>query len=436
MSAEVPSSIRTGRRARGRPPKFPLKPAHGGDHPAIFRFLTGIFQGPSQAEFKASLEDPFYEPRDRLLIKQGPQIVGHVHVTHRLMHFGPLQIPAAGLAQLAVLPECRGQGHADRLLAAAEAHMKKTGAMIGLIRTSSPHVFRRTGWDVCVRHSDSRADARDILSGLIDRGLRRRQLHIRPHRRWELPALMRIYDQNLSDAYGPIERTEAYWQWLTRRQAYDQIYMALDGPELMELEEISTRIVGYAVTRGERIVELMTAPNQRRAAAELLARCCRDAIEHDRHGLILHAPEKYFLHKILRDVGEVHHVHESDQGEVMMVRLLDPVKLLELFGTEFSRRARAADLPPSFELGLAVDKRKYCIEFAPGKITIQTQRLGRSYLQLNVADFTRLLLGQLDWPAALADGRLSCSTALAERIGRALFPQLPMWRPPLDDLPA
>ena len=119
-----------------------------------------------------------------------------------------------------------------------------------------------------------------------------------------------------------------------------------------------------------------------------------------------------------------------------MVRLMDPVKLLEHFGAEFSRRARAADLPQAFELGLAVDKRKYCLGLTPGKIEIQTHRLGRSYLQLNVADFTRLLLGQLDWPEALSDGRLSCSTALAERIGRALFPQLPMWRPPLDDLPA
>ena len=55
---------------------------------------------------------------------------------------------------------------------------------------------------------------------------------------------------------------------------------------------------------------------------------------------------------------------------------------------------------------------------------------------MNVADFTRLLLGQLDWEAALAEGRLECSTALAREAGRALFRSLPLWRPPWDDLPA
>ena len=61
--------------------------------------------------------------------------------------------------------------------------------------------------------------------------------------------------------------------------------------------------------------------------------------------------------------------------------------------------------------------------------------MGRSYLRLNVADFTRLVLGQLDWDAALAEDRVQPSTALARDVGLALFPALPLWRPPLDDLP-
>ena len=61
-------------------------------------------------------------------------------------------------------------------------------------------------------------------------------------------------------------------------------------------------------------------------------------------------------------------------------------------------------------------------------------RLGRSYLRLNVADFTRLVLGQLDWPAALAEGHVEFSTGLARTAAPALFPPLPLWRPPLDDL--
>jgi hypothetical protein len=31
---------------------------------------------------------------------------------------------------------------------------------------------------------------------------------------------------------------------------------------------------------------------------------------------------------------------------------------------------------------------------------------------------------------------LECSTALAHEAGRALFPSLPLWRPPWDEMPA
>jgi hypothetical protein len=55
---------------------------------------------------------------------------------------------------------------------------------------------------------------------------------------------------------------------------------------------------------------------------------------------------------------------------------------------------------------------------------------------MNVADFTRLVLGHLDWDDALEDGRVRPSTNLALRAGRVLFPQLPLWFPPLDSLPA
>ena len=69
-------------------------------------------------------------------------------------------------------------------------------------------------------------------------------------------------------------------------------------------------------------------------------------------------------------------------------------------------------------------------------VKAESQRLGRSYLRLNVADFTRLVLGQLDWDAAIADGRLECSTALAGDAGRALFPAIPLCAPPWDDMQA
>ena len=170
--------------------------------------------------------------------------------------------------------------------------------LVGVLRTSIPHFFRRTGWALCGQASYRRADARALLARLLDRGLiprPRRRLHIRPWLQWEQAGLQRIYNQNVlpqekgdagsaaalvaagrklgaigrqppggrSTAYGPLERTSAYWQWLLNRHGYDQLYVALEGPEQLELGEISTahrRLCGdpgradYGTDGGARIV--------------------------------------------------------------------------------------------------------------------------------------------------------------------------------------
>ena len=462
--------------------RLPVIRAEGGDHSAIFCFLQTVLQGPSRAEFNTALADPFYEPFDRLLLRRERQIVAHVHTTHRVMHFGPVQVPVEGLGWLGVASEHRNQGLGTYLLRAAESQMQIGGALLGMLRTSAPRFFRRTGWAMCGQASYRRADARTVLARLLDRGLAarpRRRLHIRPWLQWEQAALMRIYSQNVMPAvadeasdvpqqwrsvlrlrlrgitsdrlrdvspgvlsvgstcpFGPLERTEAYWHWLLKRHAYDQIYVALEGPELLELGEISTHVVGYAVARGEQILELMTAPDRPRVAAELLARCCGDAIEHDRHCVLLHAPPCCPLFEIFDEAGGCGPPPPSEHGQVHMMRLLDPPKLLRQLSGEFERRVAQAHLPREFDLGLLVDGQKYQLEFGRDGVGVTSSRVGRSYLRLNVADFTRLVLGQFDWKAAIADDRLECSTALAGEAGRVLFPSLPLWRPPWDDLPA
>jgi hypothetical protein len=85
---------------------------------------------------------------------------------------------------------------------------------------------------------------------------------------------------------------------------------------------------------------------------------------------------------------------------------------------------------------MLVDGQKYRLAITPDDVEVAGRNIGRSYLRLNVADFTRLLLGHLDWDKALADGRVEPSTNIALVAGRALFPRVPLWLPPLDNLPA
>jgi GNAT superfamily N-acetyltransferase len=442
MSAGLlsPVSAESSRGPRGRRRvRSPIISATSGDHGAIYYFLTEIFGGPTRAEYKASIDDPFCEPHDRLLLRRAGRIIAHAHVTHRVMQFGSVQIPTASLGWLASSPDHRRQGLATHLLSAAETYMARSGALVGLLATKIPHFFRRTGWALCGRHHFVTAGAHAVVSRLLDHGLRpggHRRIHIRPWRRWEEGGIVRVYNQNLRGSYGPLERTRAYWHWLLLRHGFDQLYVALDGPNLWDFEEVSTRIIGYAAIQGGRIVELLTAPGRRRAAIELVGRVCGDAIEQGRQGVVLHGPAASGLLAIFVEAGGRPHDGEAYRDEVYMARLLDPVGLMRRSASEFVRRAREARLPCPIELGLLVDGRKYQIDVTAQSANAVANQLGRSYLRLNVADFTRLVLGQLDWDRALEEGRLVASTALAREAGRVLFPSLPLWRPPLDDLTA
>jgi len=428
-----------GTAASARDFSWQIAPATRSDHTAIFQFLTAVFQGPSWDEFRASLEAPWYEPGRRLLGVSGSQIVAHAQQLPRTMWFGLAAVPVAALSWLGVLPQFRGRGIGRRLLAASEQAMARRGALVGLAWTRDPRFFCRDGWALWGPRYLSQAGTREILAALAARGLYprpARRLSIRPWRRVELAALVRIYDQNFAAAYGPLRRGEACWQWLVERRGYDQLYVAIHGRDRAEGEEFEVPIVGYAAIRGQRIVELLTDAGHPGAAVDLLVRACGDAIEGDRYTIGLHAPPGHRLHRLFRAATDGQTGLEPDGNEVLMAKVLHPLRLIRTLGGELHARARAAGLSTPASLGLKVDKRTYRLELTDEGLQARTRSLGTDYLSLGAADFCRLLLGYLDWEAALCARRVSASTPSALAVARILFPRLVLWHPLLDDLPA
>src|SRR5262249_8426531 len=149
-----------------------------------------------------------------------------------------------------------------------------------------------SGWAICGRQSISQGEARLVLAHLQSEHADRltRPLSIRLWRHVEMPALMRIYQQNTAGTPGPLERTEAYWRWLAGRQAYAALLLAIAGRDRLELDEATAPIVGYAALRQGRIVESLSAPEHPTADFQLLARACAESVERDRRELIVHAP--------------------------------------------------------------------------------------------------------------------------------------------------
>lgn len=412
-------------------------PAGAGDHHAIHQFLTVVFHAPSWDAFLASLDDPFYEPVDRLLVKRGEAIVAHAHLAKRTMQFAGQSLPVAGFSWLGTLPEYRGQGYATRLLRAAHRRMAADGAVLGILRTRAPHFFRREGWAVCGRHSQSRAAAREVLAQIANRAGAAPQtaggLCIRPWRQVELPALLRLYDRGIARRDGGIERSEAYWRWLLSGKSIGQIFVASVGPERQELDHYCASIVGYCITADDSVLEIATDPAHPTAATQLLARACGEAIERDVNDITLHAPPDHPLHGLFEAAhGTLHH-QEAHLGEVFMVKLLDPHGFLRAQCGDLRQRAEAAGLPRPCELGLSIEGEKHRLAIGRRSVKLLPGGLGRSYLRCNIAEFTRLVMGHLDIEEAAASGRLEVSTRLALQAAQALFPRRPLWRSPLDD---
>ena len=426
---------------------YTLTTGKSGDHYPVFELLSSIFNAPSPGEFQAHLEEPWYEPSDRLLLKHGTKIVSHLRLYHRDMHVGSQCLPVAGITELATRREYRGQGCATALLAAAERRMREDGTVLGLVRTTAPELFLRRGWSFCGRHCYSLAGTREILAQLSATEFSRvAALSPSPHesraaplstRIWrhvERAALERLYAQNTRHACGPIQRSEEYWRWLISRRAYDAIYVAVEGPDKLDLDE--TPIVGYAVTKGDRIVEIMADPRRPAARTQLLARICGDAIERDVHSMRLDAPPNDPLHRLFVSAGGQYRWREIDSGQALMAKLLDPLDFLSRLLPSLHDRAKNAGLQLPTELGLQIGETKLRLVLTRRTARLERGKLGRSYITCGLHDLTPLFVGHLDAKSLPPDGPWQCSTRTAADLASVLFPRLPLWRPPLDELSA
>jgi hypothetical protein len=363
--------------------------------------------------------------------------------------FGALRLPAVWLADLATLPEFRGQGYATSLLGAAEQEAERLSAELLMLRTSAVDFYRRRGWVVCGRHSYSTAPPRSILALVNSLAPRRRlpsivpglehdrePLRVRLWRHVELDKLTRLYDEATSPAFGPLVRSEAYWRWLLSRRGYDRIYVAVEDAAVANGASPPERVVGYSVMLRGRVVELVAEQDRADVRRALLVQACGDAIERNDHEVRYDGPPGDPMHGFLAEAGGAHCRREADAGHVFMARVPSPPRLLRCIAPIVYERARLAGLPRPLELGLLVDGQRWSLLLNRRSARLILARAGRSYLTCSAAVLTQLLLGHLDVRAAISERQIAASTRAAADVAAALFPQLPFWHPPLDDLPA
>ena len=320
-------------------PRLTLGPANAGDHLSIRALLAEVGCEPSVSEFHARLEEPFYEPTDRLLVRQGDSLVAHVRLQNREIHFGAQVLPVAWLTDLATLPEYRRRGLASELVSAAERQMRAEGAALGLVRTAHPGLFLRRGWTPWGRASQSRAGVREVLAQIVRRHaeqprvlepvtpiVRPDPLSTRLWRHVEQSALERIYNANVTRGFGAAVRTSDYWRWLVSRHGFDAIYVAIAGRDQWSLD--AQGIVGYAVVKQDRIVELLAAPERPDTIEHLIGRLCGEFIEQDRYELRLDAAPDHPWHAEMVAAGGSLATPQAGKRQFLMARMFDPASFL------------------------------------------------------------------------------------------------------------
>jgi predicted acetyltransferase len=414
--------------------------ANAGDHKLVHALLRAVHQTPSYEDFVTWLDEPAYDAADRLLARQGDQIIAHVHVLHRVAWFDGVQVPVGSVQDLAALPEYRRAGYEKLLLAAAQQAMADSQEIVSLVRTSCPEPLRAGGWADVRTQGYTRANVSDVLAYLSAQAARwprhRGKVRIRPWRHVELDAVRDVYCTASAGMWGALHRTGPYWQWLVGRKAYSELLVAIEGPDDWEDLDAGSHIVGYAVTHGSEVIELCCLPEYAPAAApRLLARACQDAVEQDFHTLSLHTPVCDPLHELMVTAGGTWCGNNLSTADPLLVKLLDPPRWIDVMYPVLRRRAQAAGIDRPYEMGFDVDgqRLRLLLTRRSGRL-VADEAPGPAQVACDRETFAALLVGNLNVAQAYEAGQITVASAATLARLAALFPPALFWQSPLDVL--
>ncbi|MCH2113961.1 MAG: hypothetical protein MK171_03475 [Pirellulales bacterium] len=430
---------------------------NAGDHPLVLQLFAEAYQTQLAEDFQSRLDEPSYEPSDRLLLKHGKSLIGHVQVSKLFGWFQGQRCPIARLQDFLTLPEYRSAALDGALLETAEGIALDEGSILALVRTERPEWLSLHGWSRCRGLGHTRANTRAILTHFDtpSHNIRRSKttLEVRAWRHFELDALQRIYGQLSTNMWGALHRSLENWQWLAGRRAHDQILIALanktrkssrlsdmklahvgaetpeDGPPQCK----STNVVGYAVIRDSCIVEMLTLPGYSRARTLLVERACRDAIDHDHHFVSLHTPASDPMHELLVAAGGSWIGDGATTTGTWMMKLLAPNRWIKRFYTVLHERAREADIPRPLEIDFTIGNIGQQLTLTRRSSRLEEKaRTSQAQLCCDWHTFQDLLTSNLTFPEAVAEGRLIASHDSVLQTLAALFPPKLFWQSPFS----
>jgi hypothetical protein len=213
---------------------------------------------------------------------------------------------------------------------------------------------------------------------------------------------------------------------------FEQLFVAVNGPPVLDMGDSRATIVGYAAVRGSHVLELLTTRGCRAAVLPLLARMCREAIERGSRQITFHSPATDQLQPLFDAAGARSAEAPGQDAPRLMAQVLSPAKLLREIGPLFLRRVEEANLKLPVQWSLALDRRNYLITLDARGASVTAGKHDQHWMRVADRDLAPMVLGQFDWRQMRAQGRMVVSGELLEEIGPILFPQFTLWAPPLD----
>jgi predicted acetyltransferase len=419
---------------------------NAGDHALVLQLLVETRHAPLGEDFQSRLDEPSYQPSDRLLVRRDKSLVAHVHITSHVGWFERQRVPVVKFEDFAALPEFGHAGYDGELLESAEAIAASEGAVLAVAHAEAPEQFLRRGWSLLRGQGRTRANARSVLAHLDAQDASRKKrkkppLEIRTWRHIELDAIREVYDATAADLWGPMIRSEEAWQWVIGRKAQDQILIAVDihgaSPEdsARDLLNAGGRVVGYAVVRGSLIIEMLSLPDFAGARTQLLARACQDAMDRDHQSISINTPASDPLHELLVMAGGAWLGDGAASNPRWLVKLLAPEKWVDRFYGAWHERARVAGVQRPFEIGIKADGENY--RFTLTRRSSRFERvdaLSESWIECSRATMESLLVGNLSVPTAATHDRIKLSRPeLAAELSAVFAPRL-FWQSALESM--
>jgi predicted acetyltransferase len=409
---------------------------NAGDHSRILSLLMQHYQTPLGDDFQSRLDEPSYEPTDRMLVVHHGQLIGQAQLSRQSAWFDHERMPVAALRDFVILPEMQSAGFREPLLETAEATALAEGAILAVARPEDPDFFAGRGWSLSRAQGHTQANTRALLAHLTaqlaNRKHRSTHIEIRTWWHFELEAIQPVYEQVATAMWGTLQRSDDAWRWLVGRKAHDQILIAIRHKSEEHAESAELHVVGYAVIRDSCIMEMVTLPGHAAVRPLLAARACRDAIDRDHHFVSLHTPPTDPLHELLVTAGGSWHASTPHGGQ-WMEKLLSPEKWVERLYPQLYRRAREAGIPRPLEIGFAVDERRYRFVFTRRSVRLEhTLPSAKVNVTCDGLTFQNLLLSNLTWPTAMERGLLRVDDPQRAALLAALFPPRLFWQSPFE----